>query len=227
MRSARGKSGVTRQQILVVASRLFAERGFHGTSTREISEAVGIRQPSLYSHFATKHLLLAELIDLDLLPALERLGRALELEHPAAVRLYAFLCADVTAVLQMPFDLRCLYNDDALRAPELREQARRRDELHELMRRLVQQGVNSGELAADPVFVQRAITGLLLEVMRERGARSTLPGDPSVDVADFVLRATLADPSVLPSIRVRSAELLAVIAGGECGARSTILSTCE
>ncbi|WP_168588422.1 TetR/AcrR family transcriptional regulator [Saccharopolyspora sp. ASAGF58] len=214
MRSARGKAGVTRQQILVVASRLFAERGFYGTSTREISEAVGIRQPSLYSHFATKHLLLAELIDLDLRPALHRLARALELDGPVAARLHAFLHADVAAVLRLPFDVRCLYNDDALRTPELQEQARRRDELHQLTCRLVQQGVASGELAADPVFVQRAITGLLLEVMRERGASvRPAPDDRAVDVADFVLRATLADPLSLVAVRVRSADLLADIAG--------------
>ncbi|MFZ9427052.1 MAG: TetR/AcrR family transcriptional regulator, partial [Ilumatobacteraceae bacterium] len=56
----------TPSRILAEASRLFAINGFHGTSTRDIADAVGIRQPSLFHHFATKHAILATLLDLDL-----------------------------------------------------------------------------------------------------------------------------------------------------------------
>ena len=44
----------TVERILDAAEARFAERGFSATSVGEIADAVGIRGPSLYKHFATK-----------------------------------------------------------------------------------------------------------------------------------------------------------------------------
>jgi AcrR family transcriptional regulator len=206
----RGREGETRERILVEASALFAERGYHGTSTRDIARAVGIRQPSLYSHFGTKHEILAELLDADLRPALERITAARQLDAPVAVRLHAYLHSDVAAILQLPYDVRGLYNDDVLQLPELQQQARRRAEMHRATTELVAEGVAAGELTvSDPGFVQHAITGLLLEAIRERGARPSMdPFGRAGDVADFVLRAILSRPESLPEVRAASADLL-------------------
>jgi TetR/AcrR family transcriptional regulator len=43
-----------RQQILEAAAALFARRGFAGTSTRQIAEAVGVSETLLFRHFPTK-----------------------------------------------------------------------------------------------------------------------------------------------------------------------------
>jgi TetR/AcrR family transcriptional regulator, cholesterol catabolism regulator len=52
--------GSTREELTRQAARLFAERGYHGTSLADLAAAVGVRKPSLYAHFASKHELLYE-----------------------------------------------------------------------------------------------------------------------------------------------------------------------
>jgi len=44
----------TRERILDVALDLFTEKGFDGTSLREISERLGVTKAALYYHFASK-----------------------------------------------------------------------------------------------------------------------------------------------------------------------------
>ncbi|MBI1200472.1 MAG: TetR family transcriptional regulator [Phenylobacterium sp.] len=53
----RGRAGERREEVLAQATRLFAEHGVHAVSTRQIAQAVGISQPSLYAHFPTKQAL--------------------------------------------------------------------------------------------------------------------------------------------------------------------------
>ena len=43
-----------RAEIVAAAARVFAARGFHGASTQDIADQLGIRQASLYYYFASK-----------------------------------------------------------------------------------------------------------------------------------------------------------------------------
>lgn len=51
-----------RKQILDAAARLFAERGFHLTTTRDIAGAVGVSEGTLYNYFQNKDDLLIGLL---------------------------------------------------------------------------------------------------------------------------------------------------------------------
>lgn len=52
----------TREALLKAAAKLFAERGFRGTSVEEIGAACGVSGPAVYKHFASKLDLLARLL---------------------------------------------------------------------------------------------------------------------------------------------------------------------
>lgn len=54
VRKAKGQGGERREEILQHAQRLFAAHGVHSVSTRQIAEAVGISQPTLYAYFPRK-----------------------------------------------------------------------------------------------------------------------------------------------------------------------------
>jgi AcrR family transcriptional regulator len=70
----------TRTRILDTALELIAEKGFAGTSTRELSERLGFTKAALYYHFRTKDDLLLALIT----PALDDLATLVEGATPRA-----------------------------------------------------------------------------------------------------------------------------------------------
>jgi len=54
----------TKEKILHAAIDLFSRNGFTGVSIREITKAVGIKESSLYNHFANKDEILETILDL-------------------------------------------------------------------------------------------------------------------------------------------------------------------
>jgi AcrR family transcriptional regulator len=52
-----------RASIIDAACKLFSEKGFRGTTTRELAATVGVTEPVLYEHFKTKRDLYAAIIE--------------------------------------------------------------------------------------------------------------------------------------------------------------------
>jgi len=61
--SVRMKSKERRTAIVRSAIHLFAEKGFRGTTTRELAAALGVTEPVLYQHFRTKRDLYTAIIE--------------------------------------------------------------------------------------------------------------------------------------------------------------------
>ena len=193
----------TRGQILLHAARLFGQRGFYGTSTRDIAESVGIRQPSLFYHFASKHLILSALIDADLAQDATRFAEAMRLEVGHAERFHFFLAVTSSDYLTLPYDARGYYGGAVFTEPEFAPQRQAIEQQHANIRLRVQRGIEAREFKpVDPDFVQGAVNGLQFEGMRKREInRDAAVSEWPLQVADFILRAILLDTSMLPDAR--------------------------
>ncbi|MGQ0847041.1 MAG: TetR/AcrR family transcriptional regulator [Sporichthyaceae bacterium] len=66
-----------REQLLDVGRKLFAERGFEGTSVEEIASKAGVSKPVVYEHFGGKEGLYAVVVDRETQSLLDRMTRAL------------------------------------------------------------------------------------------------------------------------------------------------------
>lgn len=65
-RRTRMSASERREQLIVVARRLFAERGFEGTSVEEIASRAKVSKPVVYEHFGGKEGLYAVIVDREL-----------------------------------------------------------------------------------------------------------------------------------------------------------------
>jgi AcrR family transcriptional regulator len=79
-RKAKGQGAERREEILDAALRLCGEFGIYGVSTRQIAEAAGISQPTLYAYFDGRDAIILEL-HVRAFQALEATLRS-EADHP-------------------------------------------------------------------------------------------------------------------------------------------------
>ncbi|MYW05721.1 TetR/AcrR family transcriptional regulator [Streptomyces sp. SID3343] len=97
-----------RDQILRVAARLFAERGYQSVGMDDIGAAVGISGPALYKHFRGKEAMLTELL-VDISEQLLARGRErAAIEEPGAA-LAGLISGQVEFALRHP-DLITLHD---------------------------------------------------------------------------------------------------------------------
>lgn len=188
----KGTSG----RILREALLLFAERGFHGTSIRDLGDACEIRSATLYSHFPAKENVLAELVRIGHEEHHRRLVEA-DAAGPAdpAARLRRVVRAHVLAHAEFPMlavvadsELHALSPELARPALELRARGRR------LLMDILDEGIAAGVFDVPDAFLTvTAISGMGMRVANWYD--SAMPYDPE-EVADtyaeFALRLTLS-----------------------------------
>jgi AcrR family transcriptional regulator len=196
--------GPAAEDILAAAARLFAEKGFGSTSTREIAAAAGLRQPSLFHYFPSKEAMLQAILDRSLAASVAAAERLRAAPATASVRLYQAIRFDVRHICAFPFDLRATLLPEA-RCPRFRQSWNKRARLIDAIRSFVRQGIDDGEFVAlDPEIAANALFAMdewTLSWFR-RGRWS--PDRIAQQVADLALRALLADPSRLPEVRRRA-----------------------
>lgn len=128
-----------REEILDAAAELFTTQGYATTSTRAIADAVGIRQSSLYHHFATKDDILEELLTRTVAEGLSFARRVASLEAPntavaLAARLHAVALFDGAHLCNGRWNVGILYHLPELRSDRFSAFLSDREELRGLYR---------------------------------------------------------------------------------------------
>lgn len=198
----------TRERILYVAGDLFARQGFFATTTRQIADGVGIRQPSLFHHFASKDAIASALLEWDLGRALPHVRVIARLSEAPAVRLYRYLHDDLVHLSQAPYNLSGIYAEEVIGRPEFAEYDAQRNRLHDEVEGIVREGVRAGEfIPVNTALVRQAIAGVLVRALTlhsgGRGEGESLANE----VARLVVRGLLVDPSQLDLVQRRASDL--------------------
>jgi AcrR family transcriptional regulator len=76
-----------REQLLDVGRKLFAEKGFEGTSVEEIASRAQVSKPVVYEHFGGKEGLYAVVVDREIRTLLDAVTQALTADHHPRVLL--------------------------------------------------------------------------------------------------------------------------------------------
>jgi TetR/AcrR family transcriptional regulator, cholesterol catabolism regulator len=138
-----------RAELTRIAARLFAEKGYQGTSLADLAEAVGMQKPSLYHHIASKEDLLWEVAS-DGAAAFHAALDAVPERAPAVEKIRLALRTHLAVVagqleVATVFVREWRYLEGERRERFLAERRRYEDRIRELFR----EGVEGSELRTD------------------------------------------------------------------------------
>lgn len=181
-----------RQQIEGVASTLFRERGYAGTSVRDIARALDIQGASLYAHVESKEDVLWSIVK----GAAERfhaeVGAVVDARLSATERLREMCRAHVRVVTSDLEHASVFLQEWKFLGERRREEiARRRDTYEAYFRAVIADGVASGEFhAVDPRIAAACILSALNGIAQwyRRDGRLTA-GEIADQFADLFARA--------------------------------------
>jgi AcrR family transcriptional regulator len=191
------------EDILQAAGRLFAERGFVGTSTEQIAAAAGLRQSAIFHWFPTKESILETLFARGWDRSLEYFRHIDSRDLPGAVKLCLCLSYDARFIAGAERHIQVMIVPPELRQPRFRRLLRKRQRLIAYFEEFIRQAVEEGDFRSlDPSDGARmvlAIDETVLDPARPRTARS--PQKHVVTVLDFALHALVSGSARIDRIQ--------------------------
>src|SRR5499427_7149468 len=149
----RGRRRTTRRrapEIIEAAARVFAERGFHGATTQDIADVLGIRQASLYYYFASKEAAL-ELVCLKGVEGFFEAAKAIATDRgEPGERLIRLIESHLSPLIDRPDYVRVFLNErQHLPAESRRRIGKWSRGLEKIFEDVLKEGVRVGEFRAD------------------------------------------------------------------------------
>lgn len=200
-----------RDEIVAVASRLFARRGVAATTMSEIASHSGLRQSSLYYYFRDKEAILEEILRTVNRAVLDHLEAVNADGGSPALRLYRVLRADARQICGFPYDINEVYRISTLQHERFTRFWADRQRLNDEVAALIAEGVASGDF----VEVDHRLAALTLLSSDEgtqnwfrtvgpygqRGGEHYSAEDVGTFLADLALGALLRRRGRLASLR--------------------------
>jgi AcrR family transcriptional regulator len=135
-----------RDEILAIATELFAAKGYHATSVRDITRAVGMSKAGLYSSFSSKESILEEIYYSVIDGMLDNLREIASSDAGPSQKLRQAIMAHVKGVAQRVPELTIYYRERHHLPEETagRIQMRRRT-YQEMVESIIREGIATGD----------------------------------------------------------------------------------
>ncbi len=183
------------ERIRLAAVRLFKARGYHGTSVRDLAEALGMEPASLYYYFPSKEAILVDLFERTMDVMQDNLYRAMARGGAPVEQLRNVVRTHVLWHIQRQDEAFVSHSElRSLTPPNHRRIIAKRDRYEKSMRDLLAAGVRAGEFEiADIRLTSIAILMMCSGVSDWFTRRGRLkPAKVADSYADMVLRLVSA-----------------------------------
>ncbi len=196
-----------RQQLLSVALDLFAQKGYEGTTTREIAESAGVTEAIIYRHFPNKEELYWAVIEQQcrVCTARQRLDHKLQ-SHDDDLSAFTALAAEMIANREKDYRFSRLLMFAALERHELSERFFRLyiADYYEALMAHIQQRIDEGKFRMmDAELAARGFTGMVIyhsmvqQLFAAQGSRKIAMEQAAEGLTRIWLGGMLVDPTSL------------------------------
>src|SRR3954468_9436740 len=160
-KSRRNNESNRRDELLRVSARLFREKGFDGTSIRDISAAAGMHSGSPFYHFKTKQDILVAVMEQGLAEGLRKTEEVMALSIPPEQKLARLIRTQLGTILEEGSDFIpvLLYDWRSLTAANRRRIVALKDRYDTLWQEVIDDLQSAGQMPGDAQLMRLLILG--------------------------------------------------------------------
>ena len=177
----------SRLEAIRAAAGVFADKGYHGASTRDIAERLGIKQASLYYYFDSKEEALAEVCLYGISDYVSRMDDIAAGDRAFDAKLMAIVNSHLSSYREKNEALK-VYNDERHYLPEEKRTELKKSGSHyrEMLESLLEEEKSCGRLRTnlDCHFAAQSVISIC------NGFGELIVRDPELDIFDLTQKCT-------------------------------------
>jgi AcrR family transcriptional regulator len=188
-------------EIIDAAARVFAERGYHGTTTQAIADVLGMRQASLYYYFPSKEAALEEVCARGTDGFVEGAERVMQMDMPPLEKLKLLIASHLAPIETMPDYVRVFINERRYLPDASRKRVGRKSRrIERCFEQVIQAGIDDSSIrqGTNARLAMLAVLGMCNAVINWRDSdRAKDIGRIASGLADIVAKG-IAFPGGAP-----------------------------